>query len=192
MNAPQALHTLLQPGGAQSGTEQPHESALLHVTGEAAFTDDLPELRGTLYAALVTSPIAHGRLVGPHNGVDKAALLREHGVVAVYTAEAIPGENNCGPIVHDAPFLAPDEVNFIGQAVAVVVAREMVYAREAAKRAKLHIEPLPAILTIEDALAADSFVMPPKSIHRGDAAAALAAAPHPRSGSTRPRHQEQF
>jgi xanthine dehydrogenase large subunit len=192
MNAPQSIQTLLQPGGAHSGKEQPHESAVLHVTGEAAFTDDLPELRGTLYAALVTSPIAHGRLVGPHNGVDKAALLREHGVVAVFTAEDIPGENNCGPIVHDDPFLAPDEVNFIGQAVAVVVAREMVYAREAVKKARLHIEPLPAILTIEDALAADSFVMPAKSIHRGDAAAALATAPHRLSGSTRTGQQEQF
>ena len=192
MNAPQALHTLLQPGGAQSGKALPHESALLHVTGEAAYTDDLPELRGTLYAAIVTSPIAHGRLVGAHNGVDKAALLREHGVVAVFTAEDVPGENNCGPIVHDDPFLAPDEVNFIGQAVAVVVAREMLYAREAAKKARLNIEPLPAILTIEQALAAQAWVMPSKGIQRGDAAAALAGAPHRLQGSARTGQQEQF
>ena len=204
MNAPQALHTLLQPGagefgthagkrsGPQSGQELPHESAALHVSGEAAFTDDMPELRGTLYAAIVTSPIAHGRLIGPHNGVDKAALMREHGVVAVYTAEDIPGENNCGPIVHDDPFLAPDEVNFIGQAVAVVVAREMVYAREAASRAKLNIEPLPAIITIEDALAAQSWIMPAKSIHRGDATTAIANAPHRLKGGTRTGQQEQF
>ena len=74
MNAPEQIKTLLQPGGDHSGQPLPHESAVLHVTGEAAFTDDLPELRGTLYAALVTSPVAHGSLVGPHNGVDKAAL----------------------------------------------------------------------------------------------------------------------
>ena len=192
MNAPQALHTLLQADGPWSGRELPHESAGLHVSGEAQYTDDLPELRGTLYAAIVTSPIAHGRLVGPHNGVDKAALLGEHGVVAVFTAEDIPGENNCGPIVHDDPFLAPEKVNFIGHAVAVVVAREMVYAREAARKACLRIEPLPAILTIEDALAADSTVLPPKSIHRGDAAAALAAAPHRLQGTARTGQQEQF
>ena len=193
MNAPEALSTLLPTdAGPASGKELPHESAVLHVTGEAAFTDDLPELRGTLYAALVTSPVAHGRLLGPHNGVDKAALLREHGVVAVFTAEDIPGENNCGPIVHDDPFLAPDEVNFIGQAVAVVVAREMVYAREAARKAQLRIEALPAVLTIEQALEAQSFVMPSKSLRRGDAAAALAAAPHRLAGSTRTGQQEQF
>jgi len=192
MNAPEQIKTLLQPGGDHSGQPLPHESAVLHVTGEAAFTDDLPELRGTLYAALVTSPVAHGTLVGPHNGVDKAALLREHGVVAVFTAEDIPGENNCGPIVHDDPFLAPEVVNYLGQPVAVVVAREMVYAREAATKARLNIQPLKPILTIEDALAAESWVMPSKRIQRGDAAAALATAPHRLAGSTRTGQQEQF
>jgi xanthine dehydrogenase large subunit len=55
-------------------------------------------------------------------------------VVAVFTAKDIPGENNCGPIIHDDPFLADGKVEFVGQAVAVVVARDMLYAREAAKR----------------------------------------------------------
>ena len=192
MNAPQPLHTLLQPDAPQSGRELPHESARLHVTGEAAFTDDLPEPRGTLYAALVTSPVAHGELVGPHGGVDKAALLAEHGVVAVFTAEDIPGENNCGPIVHDDPFLATGEVRYLGQPVAVVVAREMLYAREAASRAQVNIRPLPALLTIEDALAAGSYVMPSKTLRRGDAAAAIAAAPRRLKGSTRTGQQEQF
>lgn len=193
MNAPETLTSLLPAQtGPFSGKEVPHESAVLHVSGEATFTDDIPELRGTLYAALVTSPVAHGRLVGPHNGVDKAALLAEHGVVAVFTAEDIPGENNCGPIVHDDPFLCPGELNYLGQPVAVVVAREMVYAREAARKAKLQIEELPAILTIEQALAAQSWVMPSKTVVRGDAAAALAAAPHRLSGSTRTGQQEQF
>ncbi|NDY89617.1 xanthine dehydrogenase molybdopterin binding subunit [Ideonella livida] len=192
MNAPQALNSLRPASTAVSGTELPHESAVLHVTGEATFTDDIPELRGTLYAALVTSPVAHGKLLGPHNGVDKAALLAEHGVVAVFTAQDIPGENNCGPIVHDDPFLAPDVVQFIGQPVAVVVAREMVYAREAARKAKLNIEALPPVLTIEQALEAQSFVMPSKTVLRGDPDAALAAAPHRLKGSTRTGQQEQF
>jgi hypothetical protein len=45
-----------------------------------------------------------------------------------------PGENNCGPIVHDDPFLADGTVRYLGQPVAVVVAREMLYAREAAAK----------------------------------------------------------
>lgn len=188
MNAPTPLNALRQ--ATEQGRELPHESARLHVTGEAAYTDDIPELRGTLYAALVLSPVAHGELLG--EGVDRAALLREHGVVAVFTAADIPGENNCGPIVHDDPFLADGKVEFMGQPVAVVVAREMLYAREAARKARVQVRELPAILTVDEALAQGSFVMPPKGITRGDAPAAIAAAPHRLAGSTRCGQQEQL
>ena len=188
MNAPTPLHVLAQAG--EQGQDIIHESATLHVTGTATYTDDIPELRGTLYAALITSPVAHGELLG--EGIDREAILREHGVVAVYTAKDIPGENNCGPIIHDDPFLADGKVEFLGQAVAVVVAREMLYAREAAHKAKVQVRELPAILTVEAAMAANSFVMPAKGIVRGDAAAAIAAAPHKVKGTTRTGQQEQF
>ena len=194
MNAPTTLKELLPAqGDARPGAQGrglTHESAVLHVTGEAVYTDDLPELRGTLYAALVLSPVAHGELIG--EGIDRQALLAEHGVVAVFTARDIPGENNCGPIVHDDPFLAAGKVEFLGQAVAVVVARDMLYAREAAKKAKVQVKELPAILTIDDAMAQGSFVMPPKGITRGDPAAAIAAAPHRLQGRTHCGQQEQF
>ncbi len=190
MNAPNARAELAAVTGRALGAELPHESARLHVTGEAQFTDDIPELRGTLYAALVTSPVAHGELIG--EGIDRAALLAEHGVVAVFTAKDIPGENNCGPIIHDDPFLAAGKVEFVGQAVAVVVAREMLYAREAAKKARVQVKELPALITIEQALEAGSFVIPSKTVTRGDAAAAIAAAPRKLSGRTRTGQQEQF
>ncbi len=191
MNAPTTLAELTAVAlqGAQ-GAELPHESAHLHVTGEACYTDDIPELRGTLYAALVTSPVAHGELVG--DGIDRAALLAQHGVVAVFTARDIPGENNCGPIIHDDPFLAAGKVEFVGQAVAVVVAREMLYAREAAKHAKVLVKELPALITIEQALAAQSFIIPTKTLAQGDAAGAIAKAPHRLQGSTTCGQQEQF
>ena len=121
MNAPHPLH-VLHPVERQQGRELPHESARLHVTGEAVYIDDIPEVRGTLYAALVLSPVAHGELLG--EGIDRETILREHGVVAVFTAADIPGENNCGPIIHDDPFLADGKVEFLGQPVAVVVARQ--------------------------------------------------------------------
>ena len=192
MNAPSTLAEVTAvagPAGTQ-GRELPHESARLHVTGEAIYTDDIPELRGTLYAALITSPVAHGELVG--EGIDRAALLAQHGVVAVFTAQDIPGENNCGPILHDDPFLADGKVHYVGQPVAVVVAREMLYAREAAAKAQVKVFELPALITIEQALEAGSFVIPTKSLARGDAAAAIAAAPHRLSGRTRCGQQEQF
>jgi xanthine dehydrogenase large subunit len=190
MNAPISLHNLLPVSGIQQGTDVIHESAHLHVTGGATFTDDMPELAGTLYAALIMSPVAHGELIG--DGIDREAILKEHGVVAVYTAKDIPGENNCGPIVHDDPFLAVGKVEFLGQAVAVVVAREMLYAREAAHKAKVLVKELPPILTIDEAMAAKSFVMPAKGITRGNASEAIAKAPRKVKGSTETGQQEQF
>jgi xanthine dehydrogenase large subunit len=190
MNAPTALKNLLPESNVQQGTDIIHESAHLHVTGSATYTDDIPELAGTLYAALILSPVAHGELIG--EGIDRAAILKEHGVVAVYTSKDIPGENNCGPINHDDPFLAVGKVEFIGQAVAVVVARNMLYAREAAHKAQVQVKELTPILTIDEAMAAQSFVMPAKGITRGDAAAAIAAAPRKLKGSTETGQQEQF
>jgi xanthine dehydrogenase large subunit len=177
MNAPTTLKELLPDTdlAGQQGQGVVHESAHLHVTGEAVYTDDIPELRGTLYAALILSPVAHGELIG--DGIDRAAILAQHGVVAVYTAKDIPGENNCGPIIHDDPFLAAGKVEFLGQAVAVVVARDMLYAREVAKRAKVLVKELPALLTIEEALEAKSFIMPAKGITRGQPAEAIEKAP---------------
>ena len=188
MNAPEKIKELI--GANELGRELIHESAHLHVTGQAVYTDDVPEVAGTLYAALVLSPVAHGELIGL--GVDKEALLKAHGVVAVYTAHDIPGENNCGPIVHDDPFLADGRVEFLGQPVAVVVAREMLYAREAAKGAKVLVKELPAILTIEDAMAQSSFIMPSKGITRGEPDQAIKSAPHQLSGRTYCGQQEQF
>ena len=188
MNAPLLAQDLMTP--AELGRELVHESALLHVTGQATYTDDIPELRGTLYAALVLSPVAHGELIG--EGIDRAALLAQSDVVAVFTASDIPGENNCGPIVHDDPFLATGKVEFIGQAVALVVARSMLRAREVAKGAKVAVKELPAILTIDAALAQQSFVMPSKGITRGAPDAAIAGAPHRVKGRTECGQQEQF
>jgi xanthine dehydrogenase large subunit len=192
MNAPTTLKELLPASDAaqQQGQGIVHESAHLHVTGEAIYTDDIPELRGTLYGALVLSPVAHGELIG--EGIDREALLKQHGVVAVFTAKDIPGENNCGPIVHDDPFLAAGKVEFLGQPVALVVAHDMLYAREAAHKAKVLVKELPAILTIEEALAQQSFIMPAKGITRGKPQEAIASAPHKLKGSTYCGQQEQF
>ncbi len=189
MNAPNTIAQLTAIAAAQ-GKELPHESARLHVTGQAIYTDDIPEQRGTLYAALVTLPVAHGELIG--EGIDRAALLAQHGVVAVFTAKDIPGENNCGPIVHDDPFLADKTVQFLGQPIALVVAWDMLYAREAAKKAVVNVKPLKPILTIDEALAAQAFVLPTKTLTCGDAAGAIASAQHRLQGRTECGQQEQF
>jgi xanthine dehydrogenase large subunit len=180
----------LAPSSASAGRPLPHESAHLHVAGQAHYIDDLPELAGTLHAAIGMSPVAHGRLVA----VDVAGLRAQPGVVAVLTADDIPGVNDCGAIVHDDPILADSEVLYLGQPVFVVLAEHRDTARRVAAQARqfLQIEPLPALLTPEAAHAAGQYVVPPMHLKRGDAAAALANAPHRLRDAFQLGGQEQF
>ncbi len=140
MNAP---HTPVADAQTQAadriGASRPHESAHLHVAGAAPYIDDLPELAGTLHAALGLSPVAHGQLLA----IDLARLRAQPGVVAVFSAADIPGPNDCGPIVHDDPILADGTVRHIGQPVFAVVAHTREQARRAAALASqvLQIQP---------------------------------------------------
>jgi xanthine dehydrogenase large subunit len=186
MNDPRALPPELATAETESAV--PHDSAALHVSGEAAYTDDLPEPKGLLHAALGVSPIAHGKLTA----IDLAAVRSAPGVVDVIVAADIPGANDVGPIQHDDPILADTFVHFAGQPVFAVAATTVELARRAAKLGGLSIEPLPAILTIDDAMAAQSFVLPPVEVTRGDATAALERAPHRLSGDVRCGGQDHF
>ena len=140
-----------------------------------------------LHIALGTSPVAHGRL----RSVDLTAVRAAPGVVDVIAAADIPGSNDVGPIQHDDPIFAHDHVHFVGQPVFAVAATSVTAARRAARLARYDIEALPAILTIDDALAAQSYVLPPVHVARGDAAAAIAAAPHRLSGTAGCGGQDQ-
>jgi xanthine dehydrogenase large subunit len=177
--------------GARVGVSRPHESAHLHVAGEARYVDDIAELAGTLHAALGLSPVAHGRLVA----IDVAALRAQPGVTAVFTCADIPGANDCGPIVHgDDPILADGVVHYLGQPVFAVVCEDRRVARRMAARAKefVTIEPLPALLTARDAHAAQRYVVPPMHLTRGDARSAIERAPHRFSDTLSIGGQEQF
>jgi xanthine dehydrogenase large subunit len=187
MNAPH-LRPRAHADEAVVGAALAHDSAYLHVTGSATYTDDIPEPRGTLYAAVGKSPLPHGRI----RSLDLEAVRAAPGVVAVITAADIPGINDVGPIQHDDPILADGVVLFTGQPVFAVVAGTMNAARKAAKLARLDLEPLPAILTIDDAMAAESWVLPPAHIARGDAAAALAGAARRLAGRCASGGQDHF
>jgi len=156
------------------GEALPHDSAHLHVSGRAAYTDDLPEPRDLLHVAVGMSSKAHARL----RGIDLRDVLAAEGVVDVCLAENIPGDNNCGPIVHDEPIFATDTVEYAGQAVFAVAARTADQARKAALLAKIDYEELEPILDPLTALEKGSFVLPSETLARGDAAAAIGEAPH--------------
>ncbi|NYT84551.1 xanthine dehydrogenase molybdopterin binding subunit [Pollutimonas harenae] len=171
-----------------AGAPAPHESAALHVSGEAIYVDDLPELQGTLHGALGLSGKAHARVLS----MDLDPVRRAPGVVAVLTASDIPGENNCGPIVHDDPVLADGLVQYVGQPVFAVVAESHDAARRAARLACIQYEDLPAQLTPQPAGAEQATVVAPMRMRRGDPEAAIAAAPQRLAGTFSCNGQEQF
>ncbi|MDW5442738.1 xanthine dehydrogenase molybdopterin binding subunit [Polaromonas sp. SM01] len=176
-----------QRSGA-AGRSHPHESARAQVAGAATYVDDIPEIRGTLYAAPILSTVAHGKLLG----VDARAALALPGVRDVILACDIPGDPLLATFVHDEPVFATDTVEHVGQVVGLVIADSVMLARRAARKVKLQIEELPAILNVRDALQAESYVLPPVFVKRGDAAQALKTAPHTLSGQLEVGGQEHF
>lgn len=165
-----------------------HESADLHVTGAATYTDDIPELQGTVHVALGLSQKAHARLLN----VNLDAVRQAPGVIAVLTVADIPAENNCGPIIHDDPILADGVVHYVGQPIYAVVAASHDQARRAARLGQVEYEELPAILTPQQAKQAQAGVLPPMHLSQGDAERALQSAPHRLKGTFQCNGQEQF
>src|SRR5579872_7567291 len=121
-----------------------HESAHLHVSGRALYTDDIPLPANALHAAFGMSTIAHGRI----RTLDLGPVLESTGVVTVATAADVPGENNYGSAVHDDPIFAPDLVQYVGAPIFAVAANSYSAARKAARRVLIEYEPLAAILDI--------------------------------------------
>jgi len=170
------------------GLGKPHESAELHVLGQATYTDDIPEVQGTLHAALGLSVKPHAKL----SAIDLDPVRASPGVVAVYLAADIPGVNDCGPIIHDDPILADGKVEYVGQPIFVVVAESHDQARRAAKLAVVTYDELPEILTPQAAKAAESYVLPPMHLKRGDFQAAFDSAPRKLKSTLYVGGQEQF
>ncbi len=192
MNAPEKLLFSNAPAaagaGPAAGVSWPHESAAAQVAGAATYVDDIGEIKGTLFAAPVLSTVARGRLLG----VDATAALTMPGVRDLILARDIPGHPMLASFIGDEPIFATTEVQHVGQVVGVVVADTVMHARRAARKVQLRIEELPAILNVHDALAAQSYVLPPVFVRRGDAAAALQQAPHRLSGTLEVGGQEHF
>jgi xanthine dehydrogenase large subunit len=170
------------------GKPLPHDSAHLHVSGTAAYTDDLPEPRGLLHIGIGKSRKAHARI----RDIGLEDVLAADGVVDVCVAADIPGANNCGPIVHDEKILATDEVEFVGQAIFAVAANTVDQARKAAKLGQIDYADLEAILNAETAVVKQSFVLPSETLARGDARKAIDTAPHRLQGRLDLGGQDQF
>jgi xanthine dehydrogenase large subunit len=165
-----------------------HDSAIRHVAGSALYVDDLPELPGTLHIYVAMSLKAHARIVS----MDLSKVRLAPGVHCVLAAADIPGENDASPVFHDDPVFAEDEVQYVGQSLFAVAAESLNAARAASLLASVEYEDRPALITVEQALAADADLLPPHQMTLGDADAALAASPRRLSGTLHVGGQDHF
>ncbi|MDY8108015.1 xanthine dehydrogenase molybdopterin binding subunit [Fulvimarina sp. 2208YS6-2-32] len=157
-------------------TPRPHDSGAMHVRGTARYTDDEPELPGTLHIYIAQSIHAHARIVS----LDVAKVREAPGVACVLTADDIPGQNDYSPVFGDDPILAEDEVHCIGQPVFAVAATSRDLARRAAMLGIVEYEVLPHAILIDEAIRASDLanedLLPAHTMQLGDWNAAIASA----------------
>ncbi|QNS03446.1 xanthine dehydrogenase molybdopterin binding subunit [Streptomyces xanthii] len=176
-----------RPEKAVVGRSMPHESAVQHVTGTALYTDDLvARTKDVLHAHPVQVMHAHGRITA----LRTAPALAVPGVVRVLTGADVPGVNDAG-MKHDEP-LFPDEVMFHGHAVAWVLGETLEAARLGAEAVEVDLDELPSVITLEEAIAADSFHGARPVMETGDIDAGFADSAHVFSGEFQFSDQEHF
>ena len=170
------------------GTPLGHDSGAKHVSGEAIYVDDIPEPPGTLHIFIAMSERAHAAV----KTLDVSKVRAAPGVAIVLTAQDVPGVNDVSPVAGDDPVFADGLVQYWGQSLFAVAAETLAQARAAARLAAVAYEDRPACLTVDQAMDAKSLLEPPRTIALGDAAAAIAAAPHALSGRITMGGQEHF
>ncbi len=171
------------------GLRETHDSALLHVTGAARYVDDIAAAEGCLHLAFGLSAVAKGQLLS----MDLSAVRAAPGVVEVLEAGDLPRPADTSPSAHDEPLLCDGPIHFLGQPLFLVLASSHLAARRAVRLARVEVEEATPILTIEEALAANSrFEDGPRVWTKGDAGAGLREAPQRLKGSIEIGGQEHF
>ncbi|HEY2881526.1 MAG TPA: hypothetical protein VGJ15_03820, partial [Pirellulales bacterium] len=156
------------------GKSIPHDSAIGHVTGTAWYIDDLPPRADELFVGFVGSPVACGKI----EAIDFSAAKILPGVVALLTADDLPGEKRFGPLFRDEPVLADGEVLYVGQPVVVIAATSRAMLEKARRLVQIKVAPAEPILSINRAIELQKFIGPPRQIRRGDPDTALRSAPY--------------
>ncbi|MEU5832794.1 xanthine dehydrogenase molybdopterin binding subunit [Streptomyces diacarni] len=180
-------HLSERPEAPVVGVPMPHESASQHVTGTALYTDDLVHrTKDVLHAYPVQVMKAHGLITA----LRTEAALAVPGVVRVLTGADVPGVNDAG-MKRDEP-LFPDEVMFHGHAVAWVLGETLEAARLGAAAVEVELDEQPSLLTLQEAIAADSFHGAQPVVVTGDVEAGFADSAHVFSGEFQFSGQEHF
>ncbi|QDT68962.1 Aldehyde oxidoreductase [Planctomycetes bacterium MalM25] len=179
---------------ASIGKPLQHDSARGHVTGTAHYLDDLPPQAGELCVELVGSPATAGRI----KSIDLKQAAAVPGVVCLLTHADLSGPNHFGPIIPDEPFLAAEEVAYLGQPVVVIGAENAAAARRARELVVIEVDERDPVLSIDDAIAAESYLGPVRRMASPAAEdddtfeAALKGAAHTLEGRFHSGGQEQF
>src|SRR2546425_422362 len=129
------------------------------LTGRGRYIDDHPPVANVHHAAIVRSPHAHARI----RGYDLTAALAVDGVVGAITGEDVLRHTKPFGVGVTAPVhyycAATDKARFVGEPVAVVVAKSRYVAEDAAELVRVSYEPLPAVVDPERALEPDAPVL---------------------------------
>jgi xanthine dehydrogenase large subunit len=159
-----------------------------HVRGESLFVDDLITRADTLAGLTFDSPIAHGKI----KNVDYSKAIGVDGIVKIFTHKDILGKNQIGSIISDEPLWAIDEVHYVGQPIAFIVAETEAIAKRARALISIEIEELPVITTAKEAKEKGSFINAPRSFKLGNIKAAFEKCDYVFEGETFTNGQEHM
>lgn len=165
-----------------------HDSAIKHVTGQSVYVNDMDVSPLQLTGRVVYSPLSHARI----RSVNFSEAMNLPGVYAVLTYKDIPGANQMGPVVHDEPCLAQDEVTFTGQAIVLIAAENEEVALEAEKLIRIDYEELDSVTDLHEAIKKDLLIAPPRRIVRGNADEAFNNCPYTLAGTLETGAQEHW
>lgn len=186
LNGSQTIRPKQSAGGV--GSDIPHESAIKHVTGAAVYVDDIVTTENCLHVATGQSVVAHGRILS----MDLSAVRTADCVVDVITLEDVPGDPDISPVYSGDVIFGGPVVHYVGQPLFAVAATSLAAAKRACLLARIEYEELEAILTPQQAMAAETFVLPTRSFVTGDADRAIDAAARVIEGEQYVRGQEHF
>lgn len=165
-----------------------HESAIKHVRGKSIYVNDIDAGKLMLCGKVFYSPFSHAEIKSIN--IEKA--LNVEGVHAILTYKDIPGINQLGPVYHDEPCLAENEVTFMGQAIALIAAESMEIALKAEKLIEVIFNQKHAVITLEEAIERNQLLAEPRIISRGDVESALNNSLHTIEGTLKTGAQEHW
>ena len=178
----------VRPPKNKIGSSAKHDSAISHVMGTATYVDDILKPQGTLHLAVGKSTHAHARIIS----MDLDAVRAADGVVDVLVFKDLPAATDIGPVFDGDPLMVDSITEYVGQTLFAVVATSHRAAKKAVLEAKVEYEPLPAIVTVKQALEQEQFVRPSHFMTRGDTQSALENAPKRLQGHIHMLGQEHF